>query len=439
MRDLPEEIWLKVFSGIQSDLHPENSLAALCRVSSRFSRIAQPLLYRSLDMESRPFSPLFFRTLCSRPDLGRSTRALDIGSYIAEPEEAVYKEFKAARGTLGLPTEFESSLMNGLEQGIAESQIALALVLVPNIDRLDLVVPHNNDQILVAFDMAKDHLTTPTEMPLEEGNVVSTPTTPKVFARLREMRLRHWDTEGAIDCWSITQMLEFPTLETFHGFATDWCGVMPNELEGKRLTLKDITLEFSLIDAEGLSSLLRLCPDLQSLKIEWGPSTVGDCTMDFDAMGEALRGQGNSLQALSLDPRDSFEFEYADATGRIGSLQALGKLKKLEVPLDVLIGGKEDSDDEGGDDDADGSGLGTGNAQLELRQVLPASLETLHIYSIEGDGITPRLRNLVASGYPPNLSRIEVDFIEQGPLLDLEDFGWVAKNTRHTIFTKKIV
>jgi hypothetical protein len=438
MTDLPEELWLKIFSGVRSGVHPENCLAALCRVSSKFHRIAQPLLYQSIDGESRLLSPLFFRTLCSRPDLGQLTRSLDIGSYIAEPEEAVYDAFKAAQGTLGLPAEFEARIMDGLEKGIAESQIALGLVLVPNIDQLDLAVPYEKDHILAAFNMAREHLETPTEMPPKEGNVLSTPPTPKIFSRLREISLRHWDTEGAIRMWEITQMFAFSTLETLHGFATDWCDTMPQELEGTRLALKHITLEYSLIDSEGLSSLFRLFPELHSVKIEWGPATVGDCDMDFGAMGGVLRRQGNNLQALSLDPRESFAYEYGDATGCIGSLQAMRKLKELEIPLDVLIGKAED-DDEEGDDDEDGSGNGAGNTPLQLHEVLPASLEFLHISSDEGDRVQSHLRTLVASGHAPNLSKIEIDFIESGPLLDIEEFGWVATNKRHTVFTKKSV
>lgn len=102
---------------------------------------------------------------------------------------------------------------------------------------------------------------------------------------------------------------------------------------------------------------MQACPNLEVLKLEAGDACVGECTADFEGIGQALRDFGSSLRQLEFDCREAFledEGElYEDMTGskELGSLRALRKLEQLMIPIEQLWDLEEDSG--GNEDDSD--------------------------------------------------------------------------------------
>ncbi|KAI0133810.1 hypothetical protein BJ170DRAFT_607496 [Xylariales sp. AK1849] len=415
MQDLPEEIWLQIFFRVHSGFGPLTaewqrsvdvlSLSKICRVSKRFHRIAQPLLYRNL-----PADPLLIRTACERPDLALLARSLDVSGHEWSDEamEVLGDSFRVSQGALMLPLELKSSIMRGLKEATEDSRVALALTLFPNLEWLGITVPHEQSLVRRVFAAVTELLTNQSQQPGGDTGSAQAPKMTGHFSRLKEIHMRHWDTENFVDAWNMAEIFELTALETLYGFATGWEGPMPSEMRGKALGIMDVDLDDSIIDHEAIESLLTLCPLLHSLRVCWGTATVGDCEIDFAAMGAAFRQHGANLEILVLDPREAFAYQEGMTTGHIGSLRELQKLQQLRITRDILCGIVEN------DDDADDSSavMGFAVSPLKLEQVLPKSLEVLHLYPHfssrwADEQVSKEMNSLIASGLHPNLRQIE--------------------------------
>lgn len=463
----PEEIWLKIFSNIQIDhdwtrspwlsgISPreaQHSLATLCRVSKTFHRIAQPLLYGSLFVDFITRKHLLFRTFCERPDLSLLANSLTIGDNFIGYEPGTCDAFRSIQGTLGLPSELETQMLERGKNEEAHALISMALALVPNVKRLDVVIPYESDLLISLFDLSTANLSNDTiggHGPTL-GQTGGRP--PLCFKDLSELTIRHWDTEYAVDVWAAKSTWRYPTIKSLNGFMTDWS---PSDVAAPEKTgLRHIYLVRSLIDGESLSTLLSVCPDLESLEINWGDSTVGDSELDFSAMGNALRqhrrGQ-SKLRVLKLDPSEAFSYEEHLEEGRVGSLQELKCLTELTIPYHVLVGQMPDSDDEDGDDeeeqeeeedDDDDGGQPLGDSDgasslLRLERVLPKSLEELALTgSADVPSLTRDLVSLIGSADHRSLRKILVNSIPSSAIdEDVGQEGWVQTGDTRLILKR---
>jgi hypothetical protein len=371
MKDLPEELWLRTFRsiGIRGVCR---TLAALCLVCKRFYRIAQPILYEFPEF-SFVFDPKLFRTLSERRDLVQYATALDLEDAAERGVNPFLND--ALRPVLEsiFPNNFAESLRREIEDETDIPYIAASLALFPNLAELHLKVPFDMSLLLEFFQMAAQPRAA---SPGQGTNQGRTSQDIRFLAKLKELRLSHWDTEGSLLMWEVVDIFSHPSLETLTGHANEFAGRIPSKWASQRLAINHVDLEWSLMDAEGLESLLILCPQLSTLVVEWGPATVGDNEMDFNAMGDALRKHGTNLKILDFDPRESFNVECGDTIGRIGSLRELMQLRKLRITEEMLLG-KEGSDLDNGEDSAEAA---ASLPPLKLEDVLPEGLEDYVFY-----------------------------------------------------------
>ncbi|KAH8655425.1 hypothetical protein BX600DRAFT_469610 [Xylariales sp. PMI_506] len=453
MENLPNETWLHIFA---SDVDP-STLAKLCRVSKRCHQIAQPLLYQRLALRfGAKNRTLVIRTLCERPDLAKLVRFADVEDS-ADPRDDILAAIQSAPA---LPDSLKNSLPGPSEDDDdgafnrvalppsmeAHAWAAVALALLPDLEELDMSVPFEKELIKTVFRLIPPAPPTGAgegRAPAEEGD--NGMLSVGHFSKLRKISLRHYDTEYATCMWEIPEVFGHPTVEVFHGFATDWCDEsMPEDstFSSMRLVnMRDVVLKYSLIDQRGLGILLTVCPNLRSLEIRWGSATVGDCELDLVALGDVLRSHGSGLEKLKLDPSESFAYEYERPSEGLGSLKNLRKLKDLWILHDVLVGEIEsDEEDEEEDDDDDNStGAGGGASQgLQLAQLLPKSLEVLSLNRCHGSSrdLERQVRRLMGDGYP-NLRSMRIEhkslvFVPE----DLENLGWEASEGACTILKK---
>ncbi|RBR08228.1 hypothetical protein FVER53590_05600 [Fusarium verticillioides] len=202
------------------------------------------------------------------------------------------------------------------------------------------------------------------------------------FANLAEIRLRAVENPGAIErAWTIEPLLLNSRLKTLRTLGTAWYGdaftnfVWP---EHKNYNLEYFDLMESYIDAEGLKTILTRCPKLKGISIRlpdeerdmpivYGGMDVDeeDCALNFNDFGDVLRKHGQSLEELDFntfffESYSTYNRERGPGEGMIGSLRELRSLRHLGASKEALIGNVE--------------------PLSRLSEVLPESIETLHLY-----------------------------------------------------------
>ncbi|KAF5640538.1 hypothetical protein F52700_3689 [Fusarium sp. NRRL 52700] len=202
------------------------------------------------------------------------------------------------------------------------------------------------------------------------------------FANLSEIRIRAVENPCAIeDAWTIEPLLLNSTLKTLRTLGIAWYGDELDNLiwpKHKNYNLEYFDLMESYVDAEGLKTILTRCPKLKGISIrlpdeerqltvnhEMGYGEEEECILNFDDFGDVLRKYGQNLQEFDFN---TFFFESystwarnrGPGEGMIGSLRELRSLRHLGVSKEALIGEIE--------------------PLARLSEVLPESIETLHLY-----------------------------------------------------------
>lgn len=423
MESLPDEMLMQIFSHLKV---PESSsgyehrtlLRGLCLVSKRLRPIAQRILYHTIPSLRESQRYLLLRTLVECPDLANSVRAIDLGEAYNSASE-IQELFELARPRLDISDNLAEKIIADAEEEEPGSDYSFILLLVPNIERLDLVCWYGID--LTMYDLIK-----------ETRNSSKGASVP--LGRLREIGLRHGDTEG---CTTLEPLglLALPTLRTLRGHAMEWTTELQPEMDPEaeeiddekqyapRLALKHIDLTWSLCNEESLENMISRCPDLKTLRIEWGSATVGaDDDLNFDGIGHVLREFGGKLEELTLDCRSAFMYEdLGEVTFEIGSLRELSCLRTLVLPHNILVGqGKETAD----------------RKPLKLQDVLPTSLETLRLFEVHHNewALDDQLYDMITSKKWGNLRKVIMLGRVTPFYHDLAEYGWVSWKMRGKVW-----
>ncbi|KAF5718554.1 hypothetical protein FMUND_5135 [Fusarium mundagurra] len=444
MDSLPDEILHKTFAeledhmpldkwqlyGARLDHRGSAALGNLCLVCRQFRRIAQSLLYRTIVIEGRRraknISTLLLRTFAENPQLAEQVRAVSLTDCVklSEQVEILGKDatkalVRSAMDKLDIPP----ALKRMMKRHIADSGFAaLILAYMPHVQVVDctmgdlaIVLPW---QLSASPDAGRplgwllryrkvelsddeDHVKKKEEYDFSDeeeyvedyGYQLSPEEYQQkgsskgtfanyCFANLAEIRLRAVEYPKAIQVpWDIEPLLLNSTLKTLRMLGTAWYGdeltrfVWP---EHKNYNLEYFDLVESYVFAEGLSTILARCPKLKGISIrlpdedrdvltndDMGYDEEEDCTLSFDDFGDVLRKHGQNLEKFDLN---TFFFESyrtlqrnrGPGEGMIGSLRELKSLRHLGVSKEALIGEIE--------------------PLARLSEVLPESIETLHLY-----------------------------------------------------------
>ncbi|ETS86292.1 hypothetical protein PFICI_00120 [Pestalotiopsis fici W106-1] len=427
MEALPDELLLQIcghlslphnftgFVGAGSFRDETAALSRLCRLSKRLQPFAQRALYHYIPELSDDIRYRLLRTLVECPHLASLVRGMYLGyGSITGPQ--LVSLFETARPRLNVPESLEQKILAGVEHRAEGFDHAFILLLLPNLEQLEIECFYETD-----FEMCD--FVVETRAGADGGP-------PAALARLRELWLRHNDTEGTTRL-KPRGLLTLPTLRTLRGWSVEWsmetqqdqAEGSPERLDGHS-SVEHIDFAWSLCNGNSLSSMMSRYPGLKMLSIEWGSATVGcDDDLDFTAIGDALRKYGSStLEGIKFDCREAFMYEEGESTGRIGSLRELSKLKTLTLPHDILVGEDDESDEDSDDEASNGSGL------LQLDEVLPTSLEKLHLLSCEGDEgqLDDQIHKMIAGKKMSNLQKVIMARRRTSFRHNVSEFGWVS-------------
>ncbi|KAK4902213.1 hypothetical protein LTR27_001116 [Elasticomyces elasticus] len=366
MSTLPEELLQHVFSYLHLSGEPRarnqdkvrlSTMASISLANRMCYRVVKPHMYHTLILEDYDHTARrrnILRTLLQDADTGSLVQLFYAGSWSLEVDyenttwqpEPVPDDLKRdalfALDGAGLPTSLRDHLRLQLARGVEDAEIALLLLLVPNIRLLDISVSfHVKESLAMSV--------------IQQGPL----------QHLSEVKVSHSDTEGSSSIDGLVALLRLPALDTFRGRMIDCNSESSTLLEPIRSTLKRVFFNMSLLDAVGLQRLLVACPDLETLSVHWGSATVGDSSIEYRAIGQALRNHGTKLKNLHLKPEDAEVFDDSlDSDSPLDSLKELAALRLLNVPYHALC-------------------ATTGTVPKYLVQVLPYSLRTLRIADAE--------------------------------------------------------
>lgn len=478
-------ISLPGFERLRKRSFPEEliTLARLCRSSRRLRGLAEPILYRTIPQDAKN-RRLLWRTLIERPDLRAMVQSIHLDSEI--PPDELVSLLEAARPSLNISEDLAEQLFADLllgqskwhsleetesaeeeeeeeeedeeekegdgEEGEDEEEeeekredeedeeeeeweeeeeksldyyrtrhveIRFALLLLPKLDLLELESYWDLRPLL--FDMPGK---------LSAGANADTGYAPNL-ASLREIRVRNNISEEHIGLRP-AGILTLPSIQYLQACGVYW-DFHDNDRKypGAYLNICNLNLVDSICNGPALSDMLSRCPALRNLRIEWGLSyDEWEDELDFGSIGDALRKHGRKLEVLELDCRQAYPYAYdyyEYELGCIGSTRELASLKRLTLPLDMLIG-REEADDDNDTSDA-------GSCQLD--ELLPLSLEQLHFLSCEddkeqldGEELDDQLFNMIApSGKHISLCEIIMEERKTTFSRQISEFGWTIRKT----------
>ena len=163
-------------------------------------------------------------------------------------------------------------------------------------------------------------------------------TAPTPLSKVRELSLTivlapsKWN----ICISEVTQLLLLPSLMTFRGCSVDATNASGSKAStDAKSPLRTIDLTKTHVSANGISELLKRCPNLETLSLLGRFDIPCDGLERFAALGSAINTWGKQLQHLTLKITQGTLALEAEP---LGFLRNLRSLRKLVVPEVVLFG-----------------------------------------------------------------------------------------------------
>ncbi|KAK5117937.1 hypothetical protein LTR62_003981 [Meristemomyces frigidus] len=445
---LPEELLVRIFDELRmvgedqtnvADKAILHTLRNATAASKTLRRAAQPAFFRTINLRVVDYEriPLLLDQIVTQPSLGSMIRRVNIESFDTEKENVHHSagyayplprtERKVSNATikyvqtLHASSAWKKRASKELEEGREDANFSLLVCLCcASVEVIDAGMPYSCEFSLFVA-MFQDAL--------DGYSLSAVDQRGKAFASLHTVKFHHADTEMATDLAKLGPVLQQPSVRTLQGHALEFPSRESDLSARLTCSLVHIELEFSILDADGMRALLMMCPRLQSFKIHWGESCVGNVEeLDFEEMGRVLSTHGLHLQRLLLDTTDAFQDESAGLP--IGSLCSLEDLQDLTLQFKVLFGEGEDDDDE------DSSKLAEPGY---LVNTLPSSLQALTLVepsSIEDhETADERLLELMTSSWHQELKLVRVLRVEPF-LADLVGSGWSMFCFKNAIYER---
>ncbi|KAF7550500.1 hypothetical protein G7Z17_g5686 [Cylindrodendrum hubeiense] len=405
---IPDELWAQIFSQLECELpnnawnrpvafevdpHPLRPLYSLSLVCRHFQRIAQPILYRTIDniKSSSYHSFRLLRTLLTRPRLAQSVHTLNIEDGV-HPVPGLKSLIAAAVRHVQIPPRFRSCLEKTLLDECGSTFggfAALALALMPNAQHAEVFIhrwPASTIWLLSgSWEMEETHiyeekrledeedwqndieeddsydysppLATTKEVAAEEVD----PHSVEVYANyglpyLKELCVYTGDSnDEASSMAEYEPLLLHPGIEILRLDGIDWRTDQVAKMKWNNRTCHVHTLDLvdSFVDHVGLLDIFTRCPQLRCLLIHLGESYrdgFGPIWPDDEEEGwvfnvvefsQVLNTHGKALMELDIDTssyRDDDKFEGRHFIETVmGSLKGMKALRKLKISEDELL------------------------------------------------------------------------------------------------------
>lgn len=448
---LPEDLWLRIIGSFECaypranwwlypeevDVSPRRTLRALCLVSSQFCRIAQPLMFRTLlwdyyrdeDRVKRGLAV----TLMKEPGLGRFARTVALSDNMPpcsfdlagmERDANCPREALDVWKVLGHDPDYPPN--EGFAAGI--------LAFMPYVQTVD-VSTSRDANVTTSLLSGCLHMDPARVSKDDTGEMVTSwkkaVGRPNFFPNLKEVILRtSGTTDGSTPAYEVEPVLLHPTLKTLRLLGVDWTrvGMRGMVWQEERSNVEVLELKECLLDAAGLKDVLTRFPSLKSLSIQFADFQRVDSRqqweVDLEEFGRVLREHGAKLTRLHFH---TLEYETVGSKeGVLGSITPLASLRHLRTTKHDLVGTPWRN-----------RRTGELRAAIPLREVLPASLETLYLYHDNTHEGLPGSRaadmpgveelcGLVTSGEFPELREVVVDLRLRDPTAGLRPVmqGW---------------
>ncbi|KAI1326513.1 hypothetical protein F5Y16DRAFT_400402 [Xylariaceae sp. FL0255] len=345
-----DEICLELKLQIIGYLEPF-SLLQLCLVNKAFCAAVQPYIHTSVGWKWDGYQDypaasihLLVRTFLNRPDLAACVKELNGSS----PPERWHNKFRPAR-VQSLNVELPESLMadsitkvhsfgvwfadqwiEGLRAGDTTAYIALLLSIVPSLRTMTVTIPFYCHPLFP--NLFSSALRGNTQLPsLEHLHTV--------MVSSLDRPLRHQVTVQPSLLFSLPNL---ETLEIRNADLPD--GDLPNALELRNLHLCSVS-------EDQVGRMLSGCPGLK--KLNWfldhyaSPAIVQaseqgrreSIKFSLDKIDLALSHVPNTLTSLIISLKTYYYFlDRSDVNGPLLSLKGLTGLKRLSIPLLLLVG-----------------------------------------------------------------------------------------------------
>ncbi|MCJ1388844.1 hypothetical protein MMC18_001694 [Xylographa bjoerkii] len=368
--DLPTE----VVENITCNLEDAETLSALSAVCKALYKISQPVLYKSIDFDIRhhegvnPPVHKLLRSFLRSPELALYTRSLRFcggGAYLSpnprEPEEGILPEWSTHRsvGQFRSIWDYEDNTgytqadwtlahdyiqsfepkqpwIEGLHQGRLDLYVALIIYHAQNLQFLE-----------IGFDFQLD-------VELLVGMLGAIPFTKTMpwFDQLHEVcysrpYYNHSpEISSPLRAENILPLLYLPSIKVLNAsIGNPETFSWPAAEAPRCLSLTVLELHASTLREDHLIHLLRAAPNLKGLmykhSVDEQQEETGHSIFDCTKLRQALNQVRSTLERLtvSVDIDSSYGVGEIETRGDLGPLLDFPKLKFLDMPPQILLGG----------------------------------------------------------------------------------------------------
>lgn len=306
----------------------KKALLNLCRTSKKLHRIALPHLYYYVDVNYDDRLVPFVRLLFDHPHLANQIHKISLNENEVLEHDQVLERHFSTQSPISLPetwvTQDGAVMANGRDDVYAIRLLDFLLTKARNLEFIDLTVNHDAYFNLQCFTRIIDMHAADTEF----------------LRRLKEVVLRHWDTENGFDFEAIIPLL----CKTEVKKLTLWSCTRIMDFEGCSFpSLLDLRVLDSGLSEDGLARIVEWCPNLRHFTYTLGGALVvdgGDLATP-EQIVSALSPLSKTLRTLLLYlPYE--EGDGGDGSEPIGSMTHFSRLKDLTIDIDALAGEVEE-------------------------------------------------------------------------------------------------
>lgn len=364
-----EETSQKMIKPPVSFIACRSTLSHLCLMSRRLDALARPFLFKTVVIWEADSLLFLWRSLKSRPDLGRFIRQMACWVTLTR-ETAVQRMVNLAKEKLE-SSPWDHDLYQNLISQPNVPQLVLFDILCRStqLTMLSLLVPRSRESIEYSALMAMvaenrqldDTSAAPATLGRSQGLGISRSMTSIQLcldrhlpvALRRSLGYEEDEEDMGFDHQDYWPLLRISNLIRLHCYGDDACRDLGFQLpedesmgygaprEGYLGTVQEVHLDASSSGPRSLYSLCRHAPQLQVLKVRhrrhsqerfpWGP--------DANNLDSGLLMRASTLRHLHLDFYDSVECKsHTGPDGRLASLPQFHHLETLHIQLQTLFG-----------------------------------------------------------------------------------------------------
>ena len=419
---LPPELWIQVISNVGKSGWLLN-LALCCR---SFYHLTLPFLYSDVKLlrdtyeTGFPHLKPFTIHILKNPKLASHVRSFAMDQcwvyHLSSDWEShgVDENVQGVLSRSNLSHEEQEQWIRSLERNVEDAYLTLLLSSLPNLERLDLMLP----------GLYADRFEKLIQNAAKTKNVFHT---HSAFSQLRVVINNCIDHIYGSSPTLLSGYLQLPSVREFYGQNVgsydDEAHTGLATLESASHPLVHLELRESRLNATDLTNLLRACKNIKTFVYELGWGHINWPMYSTPELGKALSWIDTSLENLGLDYEGECYFSSDDDLSPIGTLSNFKRLKNLRAGTYVFFGEESFAWAE------------TGGEQrtLNLASLMPASIETLYFSHTEGmvHALTRSLEKLLQAkeSCTPKLRRItfEADITGEDCAFDYSRLDFLAK------------